>query len=459
MREEAAQNLDDRSSWGATAWAHVVPPHSSQNHAFSHAPTPYDNMAHYNFISIESKRLDGKGITSIMKFSAAAATLLLATSATAFIAPATPRTITSLTATTFQEDLTFAPPDIIDDGQISEQLCADAANKMKRVMVPVSKEVSDSGYAGISFIHWQGTPSKKSGNTLPLLLVHGFDSSSLEYRRLGPQLAQLGVDVYCVDLLGWGYTQLDGVNSFSAKAKVEALKGFWEVVGNNREVVVGGASLGGAAVIEFAAENLYKTNNADAAADNDNDGQGFVRGTVLIDAQGFVDGIGPMSFLPAPLARAGIKVLQSEPLRSSANKMSYFDVETYATDDALKVGRLHCLRDGWEDGMLSFMQSGGFRPMEKVSKIDVPSLILWGRQDGILDGNEFANRFVNDMPDARLKWIDDCGHVPHLEQPELTARYIEEFLRMEEVRPLKAKMGKASFSPEGIFDGLLSFLN
>ncbi|EED88029.1 hypothetical protein THAPSDRAFT_38512, partial [Thalassiosira pseudonana CCMP1335] len=254
---------------------------------------------------------------------------------------------------------------------------------------------------------------KRKENTLPLLLVHGFDSSALEYRRLGPQLAKLGVDVYCVDLLGWGYTQLDDVNSFSAKAKVEALKGFWKTVGSNGEVVVGGASLGGAATIEFAAENF----------------EGFVRGTVLIDAQGFVDGIGPMSFLPAPLARAGIKVLQSVPLRNSANQMSYHNPETYATEDALKVGRLHCLREGWEDGMLSFMQSGGFRPKEKVSQINVPSLVLWGRQDGILEGKEFAQKFIDTMPDAQLQWIEECGHVPHLEQPEVTASCILDFLR------------------------------
>ena len=40
----------------------------------------------------------------------------------------------------------------------------------------------------------------------------------------------------------------------------------------------------------------------------------------------------------------------------------------------------------------SFMQSGGFSPSSKVSKIASPSLVLWGRQDGILDGTEFANK-------------------------------------------------------------------
>ena len=67
---------------------------------------------------------------------------------------------------------------------------------MKRVMVPVSKDVSDTGYVGISYINWQAEKNVVQGkkkNALPLLLVHGFDSSALEYRRLGPQLAKLGV--------------------------------------------------------------------------------------------------------------------------------------------------------------------------------------------------------------------------------------------------------------------------
>ena len=176
----------------------------------------------------------------------------------------------------------------------------------------------------------------------------------------------------------------------------------------------------------------------------------------MIDAQGFVDGIGPMSFLPAPLARAGIKVLQSVPLRNSANQMSYYNPETYATEDALKVGRLHCLRDGWEDGMLSFMQSGGFRPKEKVPKIDVPTLVLWGRQDGILEGKEFAQKFIDTMPNAELQWVEECGHVPHLEQPELTAGYIADFLESDKMMPTTVSAGAGV---DSLFGNFLSFLN
>ncbi|KAL3803740.1 hypothetical protein ACHAWO_003375 [Cyclotella atomus] len=353
-----------------------------------------------------------------------------------------------------QQDLTFTPP---DTSIISEELCTAAASRMKRVMVPVSTDVSDTGYVGVSYIHWKASAKASSATAekiCPLMLVHGFDSSSLEYRRLGPKLAALGVDVYCVDLLGWGYTQLDGVKSFSAQAKVDALKGFWETVGKNEQVVVGGASLGGAAVIEFASQNLYRSGETtDESVRDDGDDyndSGFVKGTILIDAQGFVDGIGPISFLPSPLAKLGIQVLKSTPLRESANQMSYHDPTTFATQDALNVGRLHCLREGWEESMLSFMQSGGFRPATKVGQITVPSLVLWGRQDGILKGEEFANKFVETLPDGELRWIEECGHVPHLEKPDETAALIREFL--DKVKPERRE------GVGGIFDGLLSLM-
>lgn len=38
-------------------------------------------------------------------------------------------------------------------------------------------------------------------------------------------------------------------------------------------------------------------------------------------------------------------------------------------------------------------------------------------------------RFVDEMPNARLVWVEECGHVPHLEQPDLTATAIVEFVK------------------------------
>ena len=268
-------------------------------------------------------------------------------------------------------DLTFSTPDTTG---ILEEACIEAANRMQRVAVPVSEEISPSGSVGISYIRWPAERPRVAGP--PLILIHGFDSSALEYRRLGPRLAAQGIDTYAVDILGWGFTQLEDVASFSAQSKVDALKSFVEtVLGPESKFYIAGASLGGAAAIELASAK-----------------QENCAGLVLLDAQGFVDGVGPMASLPTPLAKLGVGVLKSVPLRNSANQMSYFDKETFATEEAQVIGRLHCLRDGWTEAMVSFMQSGGFSPSSKVATIDSPALVLWGREDGILDGNEFANK-------------------------------------------------------------------
>jgi hypothetical protein len=66
---------------------------------------------------------------------------------------------------------------------------------------------------------------------------------------------------------------------------------------------------------------------------------------VLIDAQGFIDGNG-MSGLPRPLAAAGVWVLRTKGLRMAANRMAYHD-QGFATEDAMRVGRLHTHLDGW----------------------------------------------------------------------------------------------------------------
>lgn len=251
---------------------------------------------------------------------------------------------------TSMDDLTFSTP---DTSTVEEQACIDAAAKMKRIAVP--SENSSSGSVGVSYIHWPA--QGKKAKTPPLMLLHGFDSSCLEYRRLGPQLAALGIDAYAVDILGWGFTQLDDVDSFSADAKVDALKGFVTTMfGGDTAFCVAGASLGGAASIELAAalsigaEDLEDDDETDT--EGESDGIPLCAGLVLIDAQGFVDGVGPMAMLPTPLAKIGVGVLKSVPLRNMANQMSYFDTDTFATEDAQVIGRLHTLRDGWSDAMV-----------------------------------------------------------------------------------------------------------
>jgi hypothetical protein len=53
-------------------------------------------------------------------------------------------------------------------------------------------------------------------------------------------------------------------------------------------------------------------------------------------------------------------------------------------------------------------------------------------------------KFIEELPDAELKWIEECGHVPHLEQPEETASTILNFLKSDRVVAATAAAARSS---------------
>lgn len=62
----------------------------------------------------------------------------------------------------------------------------------------------------------------------------------------------------------------------------------------------------------------------------------------------------------------------------------------------------------------------------RLASIDGPVLVIHGRQDPIpLASSEAASKVMG----ARLVVLDDCGHVPYVEQPRALFAAVDEFLR------------------------------
>lgn len=74
------------------------------------------------------------------------------------------------------------------------------------------------------------------------------------------------------------------------------------------------------------------------------------------------------------------------------------------------------------------MRSGGYVVASRLGQVTQPALVLWGRQDRVL-APETAPKLAAALPNARLEWVPECGHVAHLEQPKLTRDLIVEFMR------------------------------
>ncbi len=292
------------------------------------------------------------------------------------------------------------------------RLPAAAADLSEAASVAIAQQIQwtaiDLPFGSIS------TSYLSQGTGTPVLLLHGFDSSLFEFRRLVPELVgsdQPACQVYAMDLLGFGFCDRPATAPVDPAAIKQHLLGFCQqVIGQS--VILVGASMGGGVAIDFATS--YPE---------------MVKQLVLIDVVGFAAGPAVGKVMFPPLDKWATNFLRNPGVRRQISKRAYYN-KAFVTPDAELCAALHLLTPNWQTALITFTKSGGYNfLLPKISKITAPTLILWGRQDAIL-GTRDATRFENAIPHSQLVWIENCGHVPHLEQAKITAAQILKFVSL-----------------------------
>ena len=62
-----------------------------------------------------------------------------------------------------------------------------------------------------------------------------------------------------------------------------------------------------------------------------------------------------------------------------------------------------------------------------LHRIDIPTLLLWGEQDGIVS-YEYCQAWCGEIRNSRIETIADAGHFPHWEQPQAFADAVSRFI-------------------------------
>lgn len=237
-------------------------------------------------------------------------------------------------------------------------------------------------------------------NGTPILLLHGFESSLLEFRLLIPLLAAKN-ETWAVDLLGFGFTErFKNINYSPATIKTH-LYHFWKTQ-INQPVILVGASMGGATAIDFT------LNYPDCVAK-----------LVLINSVGYSGSFPQGQFLFPPIDYLAVEYWRQRKLQALFFGETFGNF-TNAEITSLQCAALHLDMPNWHEAIISFTKSGGYSEIApQIKEIAKPTLILWGEKDETLP-REDAYKFQRDIVDSRLIWLK-CGHTPQLEQAEVVA--------------------------------------
>jgi len=251
------------------------------------------------------------------------------------------------------------------------------------------------------------------GEGKPLILLHGFGSSSYSFHYIIEPLSKK-FRVYNLDLKGFGNSPKPKDHRYSAYDQAVLVSQFIKNH-NLKDVILIGHSYGGGVALSLALMN-----------------QSNIKKMVLIDSAAYKQYIpslirkiqfpilGPAVFYLLPSSyevkesynyafydKSKIEKSSIEVLAENLNKENAKQVYIYAIDDLIP------------------------KDIDEVSKlygdIKTPTLIIWGEKDVVINKSK-GYRLNNDLQNSQLKIIKNCGHIPHEEKPNEVLKYLFDFL-------------------------------
>jgi pimeloyl-ACP methyl ester carboxylesterase len=253
------------------------------------------------------------------------------------------------------------------------------------------------------------------GTGPPLIALHGFGATSYAWRYLAPALAERH-RLYLVDLKGHGASPRPDDGHYSLDDNAALVQ---KIIQANdlRRVVLIGNSLGGGVALMVALRLAMDDSNRIAAI-------------VLIDSTYIMKVPLIIKLLRTPVI--GTIAISMLPARLSVRlALSYITMNRkWITPDVLDAYSANLLLPGGKAALIQTARQGELRNVDKlinkVRRLDVPTLIIWGREDPLIDLS-VGKRLKADIHNSRLCVIDACGHLPHEEKPDIVLSAVNEF--------------------------------
>jgi pimeloyl-ACP methyl ester carboxylesterase len=255
------------------------------------------------------------------------------------------------------------------------------------------------------------------GAGAPIVLLHGFGANIYTWRHLIEPLSKQH-ELIMIDLKGFGKSPKPRDKHYEGQDQANLIFKFI-VAHKLTNLTLIGHSFGGGVALLTALRLIKEQPNC-------------LKRLVLIDAAAYEQDLPYfIDILRTPLlGRLAVSLLSNKQQVRLVLKKSYYD-DSKITDDQVDAYAAPLESAGGSYALARTAKSIVPRDIQQISArykaINVPSLILWGRQDKVVPF-QFAERLHHDLAASALVVIENCGHIPHEEKPEDAIPTISAFL-------------------------------
>ncbi len=246
----------------------------------------------------------------------------------------------------------------------------------------------------------------------PVVFVHGFSVPYYIWDHTFPALAEAGFRALRYDLFGRGYSDRPNL-PYNLELFVRQLKDLLTALQIPRPVSLVGLSMGGPITAGFTSQN-----------------PAWVHKLCLLDPAGFQAGR-PMLYRLISLPGLGELLigLFARLLLASSQLDDLYLPEKFPGYPEQFLPQMQYR--GFRRAILSTLRVGPLSGLgetyQRVGKLGLPVMLVWGKQDKLLPF-ELSEKARQLLPEAEFHMIDQAGHIPHYERPEVVNPLLVAFL-------------------------------
>jgi len=250
-----------------------------------------------------------------------------------------------------------------------------------------------------------------------VVFLHGFGASLESWHDIRPVLTPT-VAMYFLDLKGFGGSSKPRDDRYSLEDQAAIVSAF--ILGlNHTKVTLVGHSYGGAvALIAVLQANEAMRDRVDSL--------------ILLDAAAYKQRL-PffVSLLRNPVTRfVALNTFSPRHRAAVTLRRVFYDGRKVDAERIERYARYFDLPNShyaFTQAARQVLPADASEVSNQIRTITDKTLILWGDRDPII-GVEFGRRLHTDIKGSQMTIVADCGHIPHEEQPRVTAEAINAFL-------------------------------